>query len=358
MGAAVGYFGNKYWASNYWAEAYWAPTAEPAGDFWAANFWAANYWATNYWSYGATGPGDIYVTSQASLSLNEFVARITTGASVQADTEVLTLTAFQSDANVDKVVTATLATLNVAAVNSGIGTSGYVLGDIDLTFSPESTITITYGNWPGVAPTTLTTYQPTTSTPDGLDVGVSIVDMAISAFVTDVQNIVAVEPLPVNLTLTAYDSPAAGIGELIKVTRETRIFSTPTHTISGIPEANIKVNRSVPLSLQEHETFIFTRVVTPIPDPTFPPDWSIENEFAVTWPSNYEIDDRTGFRVRRNGLREEWTGAMVREKSWERRHPQDFVRGVGDEQQGSPRPEQEDRFISDEYPSGVTADDL
>jgi hypothetical protein len=49
---------------------------------------------------------------------------------------------------------------------------------------------------------------------------------------------------------------------------------------------------------------------------------------------------------------------MVRPESFERRNIQDFVRGVGDELAGSPRPEQADRFISDEYANGVQASDL
>ena len=76
-------------------------------------------------------------------------------------------------------------------------------------------------------------------------------------------------------------------------------------------------------------------------------------------PSNYLICERTGFRVSvKEGLRREWTGAMVRKQSWEARHPQDFVRSKMESQKGSERPEQTDRFISDLYPSGVTADDL
>jgi hypothetical protein len=44
---------------------------------------------------------------------------------------------------------------------------------------------------------------------------------------------------------------------------------------------------------------------------------------------------------------------MVRKESWERRHIQDFVRGVSDDLEGSPRPEQTDRFVNEEYPQGV-----
>lgn len=63
-------------------------------------------------------------------------------------------------------------------------------------------------------------------------------------------------------------------------------------------------------------------------------------------PSNYLICDRTGFRVSvAEGLVEEWTGARVRARSFESRHPQDFVRGSSEQQKGSDRPEQTDRFL-------------
>jgi hypothetical protein len=81
---------------------------------------------------------------------------------------------------------------------------------------------------------------------------------------------------------------------------------------------------------------------------------SITNPNAISVPSNYEICDRTGFRVRRGQLKETWDGLKVRRKSWEPRHPQDFVRGRAEKPKGSTRPEQEDRFIEDE----ITPDDL
>lgn len=81
----------------------------------------------------------------------------------------------------------------------------------------------------------------------------------------------------------------------------------------------------------------------------------IENPTATTVPSNYLICDRTGFKQKvSDGLKTEWTGNMVRKESFERRHPQDLVRSTPDKQKGSPRPEQEDNFITEL----VSADDL
>ncbi len=45
---------------------------------------------------------------------------------------------------------------------------------------------------------------------------------------------------------------------------------------------------------------------------------------------HYVICDRTGFKIRASEVRREWTGSLVRSKSWEARHPQDFLRGKPD----------------------------
>lgn len=61
----------------------------------------------------------------------------------------------------------------------------------------------------------------------------------------------------------------------------------------------------------------------------------------------YRICDRTGFKVRASATRKEWTGMIVRDKSFEMRHPQDFVRGVEDNQNvPEPRPRQPDRGVN------------
>ncbi len=55
----------------------------------------------------------------------------------------------------------------------------------------------------------------------------------------------------------------------------------------------------------------------------------------------YRICDRTGFKVRANQTRQQWDQLIVRKESWEPRQPQDFVRGVADEQiVPMPRPRQ------------------
>lgn len=55
--------------------------------------------------------------------------------------------------------------------------------------------------------------------------------------------------------------------------------------------------------------------------------------------SFYRTDDRTGFPMRAENTRKEWTGLIVGEGRWDPRHPQDLVRGVRDDQTvPDPRP--------------------
>lgn len=54
---------------------------------------------------------------------------------------------------------------------------------------------------------------------------------------------------------------------------------------------------------------------------------------------HWVVDDRSGARIRASDSRMEWTGAIVHKDDWEPRHPQDFVRGVRDNQAvPNPRP--------------------
>ena len=57
---------------------------------------------------------------------------------------------------------------------------------------------------------------------------------------------------------------------------------------------------------------------------------------------------RTGFVIRNEDARKEWTGIIVAKEEWEPRHPQDFLRGVVDNQAavGLVVPETSGTFIS------------
>jgi hypothetical protein len=62
--------------------------------------------------------------------------------------------------------------------------------------------------------------------------------------------------------------------------------------------------------------------------------------------SFYRICERTGFAERAERTQKEWTGRIVRDLSWEPRQPQDFVRGIRDNQIApDPRPRQPNVFL-------------
>lgn len=68
------------------------------------------------------------------------------------------------------------------------------------------------------------------------------------------------------------------------------------------------------------------------------------------------ICDVCGFKTRASQSRKRWDGLRVCHKDWERRHPQDFVRGRRDRQRvPDARPEQTDTFIE---ANDITAADL
>lgn len=72
--------------------------------------------------------------------------------------------------------------------------------------------------------------------------------------------------------------------------------------------------------------------------------------------SNNVICDRTGFKMKVEDCKKEWNGFFVRRESWERRQPQDLLKGFPDRQQPDvSRPGTGDVFLD---PGDVTPDDL
>lgn len=55
-------------------------------------------------------------------------------------------------------------------------------------------------------------------------------------------------------------------------------------------------------------------------------------EFFYKPGSWYRVCDRTGFAYRAERTQSEWQGLIVSRRVWEQRQPQDFVRGVNDDQ--------------------------
>lgn len=75
-------------------------------------------------------------------------------------------------------------------------------------------------------------------------------------------------------------------------------------------------------------------------------------------PTNNEEDQRTGFRVLPGELVEDGYGVMTRQGSGDSKHPQEMVGSTNERQEGADNPGSTDRFIEDEYPNGVSVDDL
>lgn len=62
--------------------------------------------------------------------------------------------------------------------------------------------------------------------------------------------------------------------------------------------------------------------------------------------SFYRVCDRTGFSVRAEHTQKQWNNIIVRNRSFENRQPQDFVRGRRDDQTvPQPRPRQTNVFL-------------
>lgn len=71
---------------------------------------------------------------------------------------------------------------------------------------------------------------------------------------------------------------------------------------------------------------------------------------------HYLIDDRSGFKIRRSEARKTWDNLIVKGDNFERRHPQDFLKGKRDQQAvKEPRSESVDVFLTD---NEVQASDL
>jgi hypothetical protein len=86
---------------------------------------------------------------------------------------------------------------------------------------------------------------------------------------------------------------------------------------------------------------------------------AITNTLASETASNYEVCQRTGFRLPAGKLEREWTGLYVRPDSIESRHPQELLRMRAHEKPHDPgNPEPDDRYVEDVYPSGVAVTDL
>lgn len=351
---AQGYFGKGHFTEDYWNDDYWTGPGTQEGDYWNKDFFAGDYWNENFWRKQNTG--DVFQNLVPQLQLEEQVPLVNVGVNAEPDTEALPLVTFQADANYDINPPITSASIPLNAFNASVGLAGYQLGDISLIIVPDSVFEVTYGVIGTVEAVPIGPMTHTIEYELGVNVATSSASLALNTLVTNTRLDIDPPILTQSIPLASFDV-LAGIGKQIPATLASLNFSTSTHTVIGFGPSDVDALYAQ-LPLLTYTPSIAGRPILFIPPGTWGPDTSIVNLNADFYPSNYEICDRTGFKLERGELVTEWTGMKVRPESHERRNVQDFVRGVGDEMTGSPRPEQSDRFIGDEYPEGVKAENL
>lgn len=74
-------------------------------------------------------------------------------------------------------------------------------------------------------------------------------------------------------------------------------------------------------------------------------DYSESNTNAAENPSVYEVCQKSGFKSKPKELVQQWDGAWVHRDFVDKRHPQEFVRGLRERALPQAPPEQADSFI-------------
>jgi hypothetical protein len=302
------YWNPNYWHANYWHANYWGgePPAVPEGSYWATGYWHANYWKTGYWAE-IVGSGNSL--GAITVTLEDCSAQIT-------------------------------------------GIQSEIL-DISVTVGPTWLAT----EYPASTGTIAVTLEDGTSLQLGTFTAADArVGSITSLLADDTAALSGTHAAPASCTGT-IDTTLSGVQSFLIAVLEVNIqgdivalLQPDTADIRGqFYPADVTV-ASCDITLEDSSSAFegsFIRLPIEI-------DLGPQNPNAVSVPSNYEICDRTGFRLPRGTLRKQWDGLMVRPQSWESRHPQDFVRARPERPKGSPRPEQTDQFLTAE----VSAEDL
>jgi len=354
---AVTYWHANYWHANYWHADYWTEDSiGVTGDYWHLNYWHSNYWHANYWAEGDSGA--IFQSAAGVRTLSPFNPMIGTGPSIQATTPTLSLTALNTATANNYSFEATLPTRTLTSFNPQVDNAGYQQGDVSFTVFASSNI-----GWTDTVSATApdrTLTAPFHAVDTGTNVTINVQQSPNRTLVSlphSVTNNVSLTLIAPVKQLTGFNV-TTGTGLVISASLPTRTVTARQPNLVAVGQiSNINVSAPIrALTALELEVDAFPPTV-PVPDRTYPID-QIPNANATTGPTNYEICERTGFRVKPGELVEEWNGVMVRQRSFEHRHPQDFVRSSSEKLEGSKRPEQDDRFVSDLYPTGVSASDL
>lgn len=247
---SAGFWQQKYWHGNYWQANYWTPTGSANGNFWNTNYWHANYWQTDYWAESADDIGDVTQTDPPVLSFAPQIPTVTISLNVEPPTALLPITALQADANLDIDPPLTTPTLALTSLNPNVAFEGYQLGDIDLRWVPNSTITISYVVLANAPTLGFTVMSHTIEEGGGVNVATSLPSLSLTALNSNARLDIAVEPLPPTLGWTPLNT-TAGIGNQIPATLPTLSFSVATHTIVATSVGGGDANATVPtLALQ------------------------------------------------------------------------------------------------------------
>lgn len=347
------YYGSNFWKGDFWNDDYWAEDGAPtdARDYFHANFFTNNFWNDNYYLTSEIGSGDVEQANSPNLPITGFSAAAGVSLLVEPPTAAIPIGTFNPSVTLDFDTFATTASVPINGLNASVQTSGYQLGDIDLRFVPNSAIVVTYGvvaTAPGIP---IGPMIHTVEDGGNVLVAASLAAIPINALNTTTRLDIGVEPLPVNIPINGFNT-TAGIGLQIPATSPNITITTATHTVVATPR-----DSSIPATSPNVPISALSAVVAGS-SPEIDTGIAITNLFATIDRSNYEICERSGRKVLPGTLIREWNGTMVRPESWERRHPQDFVRSRAEKLTGPERPEQDDTFIEDRYPAGVSANDL
>lgn len=350
----AGYWYPRYWQDRYWSLGYWTQDSRTGsiastldnftgsfnasgntGSYWANPYWAGQYWATNYWKTGTPGSATGAIAVTLENATGAFQGAYTW-------TEYIDLTVSVSLAWQITEFGVSTGTIAVTLASATSAATGVVL-------PPDSETGFINGRTDDVT----AAFAGTHVAPAG---NVGLISSTLgdaTAALTGSFSLASVSNGTIAVTLAGVTSAFRGTSSIpvrtgsIAVTLDDFSCLIQGFSLSGYTNVGV-----IQLTLGDAlANWLGTYL-----DPAIPPDpgTPITNPEAILYASQYEICDRTGFRVMRGTLIKQWDGAMVRPKSWEARHPQDFVRGVPEHQKGSPRPEQEDQFIEVE----VSAEDL
>lgn len=338
-GNTGGYWSTPYWAGQYWNQ-YWkvgTPGAD-TGAYWSTQYWH-QYWANGYWKTGTPGSATGTISATLDAVTSQIVGATTWTEYVDLSINVSLawqITAYDAYAG---TIAATLANATSAATGTVLppdSVSGFVNSRTDDATAAISGTHVAPANRTGIVAAAL---ADTTAALVGVASAAGASTGTVSASLGDALS-----------TFTGATTIPEITGSLA-VTLDNLQPAITGFVLSGYADVGY-----IQVSLENIEAaYLGTIVNLPI-EPIVDLGVPIENSNAIEIPSNYEICDRTGFKVIAGSLVKQWDGTMVRQRSWEARHPQDFVRGRAEKPRASVRPESPDVFVEDDEP--VTAEDL